>query len=77
MMLQAIDVTEPHQFTSLAFGRCFILDQCFAQDTLRVANRFPTPASKINDFFGLFDDTWGVRAAFPGRFRGFRGPGRN
>jgi hypothetical protein len=30
-------------------------------DTLRVANRSPTPASKINDFLRLFDDIWGVR----------------
>ena len=33
----------------------------FDLDTLRVANRSPTPASKINDFLGLFDDIWGVR----------------
>ncbi len=30
-------------------------------DTLRVANRSPTPASKINDSLGLFDDIWGAR----------------
>ena len=33
----------------------------FALDTLRVASRSPTPASKINDFPALLDDIWGVR----------------
>ncbi len=33
-----------------------------------MANQSPTPASKINNFLGLFDDIWGSRAAFPGRF---------
>ncbi len=39
----------------------YIENKLFALDTLRVANRSPTPASKINDFPGLFDDIWGVR----------------
>ncbi len=39
----------------------YIEHQRFALDTLRVANRSPTPASKINDLLGLFDDIWGVR----------------
>ena len=58
----------------LAFGRCFILKISFALDTLRMANWSPTPASKINDFLG-FDDIWGSRDAFLGRFEGSRGPG--
>ncbi len=47
----------------------------FALDTLRGANRSPTPASNINYFLGLFDDIWGSGAAFPGRFGQFRGGG--
>ncbi len=35
---------------------CYIETLRFALDTLRVANRSPTPASKINDFLGLFVD---------------------
>ncbi len=53
----------------------YIGNSCFVLDTLRVANRSPTPASKINDFLGLFDDIWGSGAAFPGLFGGFRGSG--
>ena len=54
---------------ALEFGKCggvyhvagfwevFYIDNSrFALDTLRVANRSPTPASKINDFLGLFGD---------------------
>ncbi len=33
----------------------------FALDTLRMANRSPTPTSKTNDFLGPFDDIWGGR----------------
>ncbi len=39
----------------------YIENSHFALDTLRVANRSPTPASKISDFLGMFDDIWGVR----------------
>ncbi len=39
----------------------YIENSHFALDTLRVATRSPTTASKINDFLGLFDDIWGVR----------------
>ncbi len=39
----------------------YIENKRFDLDTLRVANRYPTPASKINDFLGLFDDIWGAR----------------
>ena len=38
---------------------------CFALDTLRVANRSPTPASILKDVLGLFDDIWGVRGRLP------------
>ena len=44
----------------MAFWKVFESKR-FALDTLRVANRPPTPASKIKDFLGLFDDIWGVR----------------
>jgi hypothetical protein len=44
------------------FWKVFYIENYrFALDTLRVANRFPTPASKINDFLGQYDDIWGVR----------------
>ena len=49
----------------LALGRYFVENYHFALGTLRVANRSPTPASKINDFLGLFDDIWGPRPLFP------------
>ncbi len=38
----------------------YIENYRFALDTLRVANRSPTRASRINDFLGLLD-IWGVR----------------
>ncbi len=44
-----------------AFLKVFhIGNSVFALDTLRVANRSPTPASKFNDFLGPFDDIRGV-----------------
>ena len=49
----------------LALGRYFVENYHFALGTLRVANRSPTPASKINDFLGLFDDIWGPGPLFP------------
>ncbi len=39
----------------------YIENQRFALDTLRVANRSPTPTSETNDFLGPFDDICGVR----------------
>ncbi len=60
-------------FTWLAFGRYFILKISVALDTLRVANRSPTPASKISDFLGLFDDIWGVRGRLSGPIWGIPG----
>ncbi len=39
----------------------YIQNKRFDLDTLRVANRSPTPASKINDFQGQSDDIWGAR----------------
>ncbi len=50
----------------------------FALDTLRVANRSPTPASKINDLLGWFEDSWGVRGRLSWPIWGDSGgPGRN
>ncbi len=47
-------------------------------DTLRVANRSLIPASKTNDFLGLFDDISGVRGRRFRRISGLPGcPGRN
>ncbi len=44
------------------FWNVFLIENSrFALDTLRVANRSPTPASKIYDFLGLLDDILGVR----------------
>ncbi len=43
----------------------YIENKRFDLDTLRVANRSPTPASKISDFLGVFDDIWGVRGRLP------------
>ena len=37
----------------------YIENYRFVLDTLTVANRSPTPASKINDFLGLFEGIWG------------------
>ena len=49
-----------------------------ALDTLRVANRSPTPASNINDFLVLSDDIWGGPGPpFPADLGGSGGPGRN
>ncbi len=45
----------------------------FALDALRVANRFPTPASKINDVFVLLDDIWEVRGRLSRPIRGIMG----
>ena len=39
----------------------YIENKRFDLDTLRVANRSPTPASKINDVLGQSDDIWGAR----------------
>ena len=62
---------------SLAFGRCFYIEHSrIALDSMRAADRSPTPASKINDVPGVAI-SGGSGAARPGRFGGFRGPGRN
>ncbi len=55
----------------------YIENKRFALDTLRVANRSPTQASKINDVPGQSDDIWGGPGPpFPADFGGSRGPGR-
>jgi hypothetical protein len=51
----------------------YIANLRFALDTLRVANRSPTPVSKINDFLKLFDDIWGVRGCLSLPIRGIPG----
>jgi hypothetical protein len=61
------------QYAWLVFGRYFILKISVALDTLRVAKRSPTPASKINDFLGLFDEIWGVRGRLSGPIWGIPG----
>ncbi len=62
-------------YTWLAFGRYFILK---ISGHPGVANRSPTPASKINDFLRMFADIWRVRGRLSRpiwRIPG--GPGRN
>ena len=44
------------------FWKVFYIENWhFALDTLRVVNRSPTQASKINHFQGLFEDIRGAR----------------
>ncbi len=59
----AMDATKPDRFIGVAgFWKVFYIENWhFALDTLRVVNRSPTQASKINHFPGLFDDIWWAR----------------
>ena len=61
------------------FWKSFYIENWrFALDTLRVANRSPTPTSKTNDFLGPFDVTCGGPGPpFPADLGGPGGPGRN
>ncbi len=65
--LTPMDVPDPSvPYDSLKFGVAvweafYIVNKLFDLDTLRVANRSPTPASKFNEFRGQSEDIWGVR----------------
>ncbi len=49
----------PYSYVAGFWSVIYIESSRFALDTLMVANRSPTPASKIYDFLGLLDDICG------------------